>query len=128
MGRDRTIERNHLHQWRLRIAQYEAVSRTGKSTVFSSVREFYGYHGTCSQTFRKYYNRYQASGLANDLFPRRRGPKRRVRSEAEANQAREAVFKILHSSPSDFGFNRATWKRADLQQALKMGGRHAEQA
>jgi len=103
------------------IEQYEAV-RSGRSTVFSSVDSFYAYHGTCSQTFRKYYNRYRASGLANDLFPRSRGPKRRIKSQAEATLQKEAVFKVLHSPPSHFGFNRATWKRADLQQALKATG------
>jgi transposase len=86
------------------------------------VRDFYKYHGTCSQIFRKYYNRYQASGMSNDLFPRRRGPRRRVRSQVEVIQAKEAMFKVLHSPPSEFGFNRATWKRADLQQALRTTG------
>lgn len=121
MRADRTIERNYVRQWRMLIAQYEAV-KTGRSTAFSSVRDFYVYHGTCAQTFRKYYNRYRASGLTTDLFPRRRGPKHRVKSEDEATQAKEAVFKILHSPPTDYGFNRATWKRADLQQALKTTG------
>jgi hypothetical protein len=121
MRGDRTIERNYLRQWRLLIAQYETI-KTGRSTAFSSVRDFYEYHGTCSQTFRKYYNRYRANGLPNDLLPRRRGPKRRVKSQTEANQAKEAVFKVLHSPPSDLGFNRATWKRADLQQALRTTG------
>lgn len=121
MRADRTIERNYLRQWRMLIAQYEAV-KTGRSRAFSSVRDFYAYHGTCSQTFRKYYNRYRASGLTTDLFPRRRGPKHRVKSEAEATQAREAVFKVLHSPPSGFGFNRATWKSDNLQEALNATG------
>jgi hypothetical protein len=121
MRADRTIERSYLRQWRLIIAQYEVV-KSGKSTAFSNVRDFYAHHGTCSQTFRKYYNRYSASGLATDLLPRRRGPKHRVKSAAEAAQAKEAVFKTLHSPPSDFGFNRTTWKRVDLQQALKSAG------
>src|ERR1700757_160840 len=121
MRADRTIERNYVRQWRMLIAQYEAV-KMGRSTAFSSVRDFYVYHGACAQTFRKYYNRYRASGLTTDLFPRRRGPKLRVKSEAEATQAKEAVLKILHSPPADYGFNRATWKRADLQKALKTTG------
>jgi hypothetical protein len=121
MRADRTIERSYLRQWRRLIAEYDAV-RSGKSTAFSNVRDFYAHHGTCSQTFRKYYNRHSVSGLATDLLPRRRGPKHRLESVAEAAQAKEAVFKILHSPPSDFGFNRATWKRADLQQALKSTG------
>jgi len=121
MRADRTIERSYLRQWRILIAQYEAV-RTGRSTAFSSVREFYAHHGTCSQTFRKYYNRYRESGLATDLLPRRRGPKHRVKLETEVTQAKEALFKILHSPPASFGFNRATWKRDDLQHALKASG------
>ena len=121
MRGDQTIERNYLQQWRMLITQYQAV-KTGRSTAFSNIGEFYAYHETSSQTFRKYYNRYRASGLSSDLLPRRRGPKCRAKSQAEANQAREAVFKVLHSPPSDFGFNRTTWKRADLQQALKTTG------
>ncbi|WFU46084.1 IS630 family transposase (plasmid) [Bradyrhizobium sp. CB82] len=121
MRADRTVERNYLRQWRMLIEQYEAV-KTGRSAAFSNVRDFYECHGTCSQTFRKYYNRYRTSGLTSDLFPQRRGPKHRVKSEAEATQAKEAVFRILHSPPSDFGFIRATWKRTDLQQALKTIG------
>ena len=42
---------------------------------------------------------------------------------------KEAVFKLLHSPPSDHGFNRTTWKVDELQQAVKkMGltlGKHA---
>ena len=45
-----------------------------------------------------------------------------MKSETEATQAKEAVFKILHAPPSAFSFNRATWKYADLQQALETTG------
>jgi transposase len=121
MRADRTIERSYLHQWRILIAQYEVV-RAGRSSAFISVRDFYAHHGTCSQTFRKYYNRYRASGLATDLLPRRRGPKHRVKPDAEAAREKAALFKILHSPPSEYGFNRVIWKRADLQQALKTTG------
>ena len=121
MRGDQTIERNYLRQWRMLIAQYEAV-KTGGPRHSAVLREFYAHHETCSQTFRKYYNRYRAGGLATDLLPRRRGPKHRAKSQAEVNQAKEAVFKVLHSPPSDFGFNRTTWKRDDLQHALKTRG------
>ncbi|WP_234683000.1 IS630 family transposase [Bradyrhizobium monzae] len=121
MKSDRTIERSYLRQWRLLVAEYEAV-KSGNSTTFTKVRDFYAHHGTCSQTFRKYYNRYLASGLTSDLLPRRRGPKHRVKSETEVIAARDAVFKVLHSPPSDFGFNRSTWKRDELQQALRISG------
>jgi hypothetical protein len=54
---DRTIERNYLQKWRFLIPEYEAV-KAGRSEAFQRVGDFYRHHGTCSQTFRKYYNRY----------------------------------------------------------------------
>jgi transposase len=35
---------------------------------------------------------------------------------------KEAVFKLLHSPPSDHGFNRTTWKVDEMQQALEQTG------
>jgi transposase InsO family protein len=83
---DRTIERNYLAKWRLLIPEYEAV-KAGRSTVFQRVGDFYRHHGTCSQTFRKYYNRYLRSGDEADLLPQRRGPKWRARREPEGIEA-----------------------------------------
>ncbi len=71
---DRTIERNYLQKWRFLISEYEEV-KAGRSPMFKRVGEFYRHHGTCSQTFRKYYNRYLSGGSDADLLPRRRGPK-----------------------------------------------------
>ena len=68
---DRTIERNYLQKWRFLIPEYEAV-KAGRSTSFRRVGDFYRHHGTCSQTFRKYYNRYLRSGEEADLLPQRR--------------------------------------------------------
>jgi transposase InsO family protein len=83
---DRTIERNYQQKWRFLIAEYEAV-KAGKSEAFRSVGDFYRHHGTCSQTFRKYYNRYQQSGAEADLLPQRRGPKWRERRAPEGIEA-----------------------------------------
>ncbi len=83
---DRTIERNYLQKWRFLIPEYEAV-KAGRSAAFKRVGEFYRHHGTCSQTFRKYYNRYLQSGSEDDLLPRRRGPKWRERREPEGIEA-----------------------------------------
>ncbi len=55
--------------------------------AFQRVGDFYRHHGTCSQTFRKYYNRYLQSGDEADLLPRRRGPKWRERREPEGIEA-----------------------------------------
>jgi transposase InsO family protein len=79
---DRTIERNYIQKWRFLIAEYEEV-KAGRSTTFSRVGDFYRHHGTCSQTFRKYYNRYLRSGAESDLLPQRRGPKWRERRGPE---------------------------------------------
>lgn len=82
---DRTIERNYLQKWRFLIADYEEV-KAGRSTKFARVGDFYRHHGTCSQTFRKYYNRYLRGG-ESELLPQRRGPKwktRRMPADLEA--------------------------------------------
>jgi len=83
---DRTIERNYLQKWRFLIAEYEEV-KAGRSTAFRRVGDFYAHHGTCSQTFRKYDNRYLQSGREEDLLPRPRGPKWRERRVPEGIDA-----------------------------------------
>jgi hypothetical protein len=70
---DRTIERNYLQKWHFLIPEYEAV-KAGRSETYRRIGDFYRHHGTCSQTFRKYCNRYLASGtedgrLAYAHFP-----------------------------------------------------------
>lgn len=83
---DKTIERNYIQKWRFLIAEYEAV-KNGLSPTFKRVGEFYRHHGTCSQTFRKYYNRYLAEGGEAALLPQRRGPKWKERREPTAIEA-----------------------------------------
>src|SRR5260221_12462658 len=83
---DRTIERNYLQKWRFLIPEYEAV-KAGRAETFRRGGGFYRHHGTCSQTFRKYYNRYMQSGTEADLLPQRRGPKGRERRGTEGIRA-----------------------------------------
>jgi transposase len=118
MNGDRTVERSHIRRWQALIAEYDDV-KEGRSGRFRRVSDFYRHHGTCAQTFRKFYNRYRHSGTEAALLPQRRGPKRR---EPQALEASEALFKILHAPPSDFGYNRTTWRLADLQAALRASG------
>jgi transposase len=113
---DRTVERNYIRKWQFLISEYEAV-RERRSDKFRRIEDFYHHHGTCAQTFRKYYNRYRRSGVEADLLPQRRGPKKR-----EPEAVSEALFKTLHAPPSTFGYNRTTWKIADLQEALDASG------
>jgi len=89
---DRTIERNYLQKWRFLIPEYEAV-KAGRSDTFRRVGDFYRHHGTCSQTFRKYYNRYLRSGAEADLLPQRRGPKWRDRREPEGVEAEVVAWR-----------------------------------
>jgi transposase InsO family protein len=83
---DRTIERNYLQKWRFLISEYEEV-KAGRSLRFRRVGDFYRHHGTCSQSFRKYYNRYLQSGEEAALLPQRRGPKWRERRQPEGIEA-----------------------------------------
>jgi transposase InsO family protein len=82
---DRTIERNYLQKWRFLIKEYEEV-KAGRSKTFARVGEFYRHHGTCSQSFRKYYNRYLQCG-DDGLMPQRRGPKWKTRRMPAALEA-----------------------------------------
>ena len=83
---DRTIERNYLQKWRFLISEYEEV-KAGRSLRFRRVGDFYRHHGTCSQSFRRYYNRYLQSGEEAALLPQRRGPKWRERRQPEGIEA-----------------------------------------
>jgi len=65
---DRTIEWNYIQKWRFLIAEYEEV-KADRSLKFARVGAFYRHHGTCSQTFRKYYNRYLRSGAHFRNYP-----------------------------------------------------------
>lgn len=71
---DLTLDRNYVQKWRFLISEYEAV-KAGRSERYRRVGEFYQAHGTCSQTFRKYYNRYLQNPGDASLVPRKRGPK-----------------------------------------------------
>jgi hypothetical protein len=53
---DRAIERNYIQKWRFLIREYEAV-KAGRSAHFTRIGDFHRHHGTCSQTFSKYYTR-----------------------------------------------------------------------
>jgi transposase InsO family protein len=119
---DRTIERNYVQKWRFLIREYEEV-KAGRSAQFARVGEFYLHHGTCSQTFRKYYNRYLRSGSEADLLPQRRGPKWKTRRMPAAIEAevlaqrrlglnRYEIYAVLRErrgqSPSPSAIYRAT--------------------
>jgi len=45
----------------------------------------------------------------------------------DRQDVKEKVFEVLHTPPSDYGFNRTTWKFNDLQQALAQSEVHIGQ-
>lgn len=82
---DGTLKKNYIQKYQFLIQEYEKV-KAKQHPKFRFVKDFYAFHGTCPQTFLKYYGRYRASGELSDLLPGKRGPKwrsRRTGSEIE---------------------------------------------
>lgn len=76
---DKTLKNNYIQTYQFLISEYEAV-KSGQHAIYKKVKDFYKAHGTCPQTFLKYYGRYKQSN--NDLsmlLPGKRGPKYRTR-------------------------------------------------
>src|SRR2546428_4376368 len=118
---DRTIERNYLQKWRFLIPEYEGV-KAGRSPLFKRVGDFYRHHGTCSQTFRKYYNRYLQSGEEVDLLPRRRGPKWRERRRPGGDEAENFGQRQRGEKPyQDPGVFRVTRQEGTMPLPIQRG-------
>ena len=82
---DQTLKKNYIQKYQFLIEEYERV-KAGRHPQFRFVKDFYAFHGTCPQTFLKYYGRYQQSGDPEALLPQKRGPKwksRRTCAEIE---------------------------------------------
>lgn len=77
-SQDQTLKKNYIQKYQFLIQEYERV-KAGKHPEFRFVKDFYAFHGTCPQTFLKYYGRYRQSGAEQDLLPRKRGPKWKTR-------------------------------------------------
>lgn len=72
---DSTLKKNYVQKYQFLIKEYEAV-KTKQHPTFKFVKEFYAAHGTCPQTFLKYYARFkQAGGQSDSLIPQKRGPR-----------------------------------------------------
>lgn len=80
---DKTLKKNYIQKYQFLIEEYEQV-KAGIHETFDKVGEFYEAHGTCRQTFLKYYARYkQSGGDPSSLLPGKRGPKYRTRRPEE---------------------------------------------
>jgi len=83
---DKTLKKNYIQKYQYLIKEYEQI-KNKEHNQYKTVGEFYKAHGTCRQTFLKYYGRYKQGGLNIALLlPGKRGPKyhfRRISSEIE---------------------------------------------
>lgn len=76
---DKTLKKNYIQVYQHLISGYEQVKRK-EHEQYKTVGEFYNAHGTCRQTFLKYYNRYKQGGNNIELLlPGKRGPKYKTR-------------------------------------------------
>src|SRR6266498_2665741 len=72
---DTTLKKNYVQKYQFLVGEYEEV-KAKKHPVFKFAKDFYAAHGTCPQTFLKYYNRYkQSGGQEETLLPQKRGPR-----------------------------------------------------
>jgi transposase len=76
--------------------------------------------GIDKKTCRKYLLLFEQGGAA-PLFARQTKSGRKFDDEA----IKKAVFSLLHEPPSDYGFNRTSWRMADLCRVLREKGRPA---
>ncbi len=86
-SRDETLKKNYIQKYCYLIKEYELV-KEGNHPRFTLVGDFYKAHGTCAQTFLKYYGRYRQSGCdVSQLLPGKRGPKYKSRRTDPAIEA-----------------------------------------
>jgi len=95
---DNTLKKNYIQKYQFLVKEYEQVKR-GEHSQFRYVKDFYAFHGTCPQTFLKYYGRYRQSGEVESLLPQKRGPKWKSRRTCP-----EIEMQVL--SLRDKGLNR----------------------
>jgi transposase len=95
------------------------VSRVLDGQMASSVaRDF----RVSTKTVLKWVARFRAEGQGG-LDDRSSRPHRIARRHLQPGKPlSDAVFALLHTPPRDSGFNRTTWRLADLHSALKARG------
>lgn len=76
--KDKTLKNNYIQKYQFLIGEYESI-KAKNHPVYRSVGAFYQAHGTCRQTFLKYYARYKSSGDPSSFLPGKRGPKYQTR-------------------------------------------------
>jgi hypothetical protein len=76
--------------------------------------------GIDKKTYRKYLRAFDTGGHAA-LFARQTNSTRKFDDET----VKQAVFRILHEPPSNYGINRTTWIMPDLSRVLRDAGQPA---
>jgi hypothetical protein len=72
--------------------------------------------GSRRASAKKYFDDFQAKGIDGVLNPSR------TLSKADTKPVRANVFRVLHSPPQMYGFNRTTWRLKDLNLVLRRQG------
>ena len=92
--------------------------RNRSMTIFAhlnniSKRQIADYLGSNRATVRGYIEKFETDGIEGLFDFHRKEPKK-----YEDQRYKDNVFKILHSPPSCYGFNRTTWRMEDLYQVM----------
>ena len=69
--------------------------------------------GITKGTYYRYLHKYREGGITG-LFSRKLNPNRKFDNE----EIKEAVFRVLHEPPSQYGINRTSWIMPDLSRVL----------
>ncbi len=101
----------HIHSKPLRYRNRAIVIIANHRNI--SIRSIARILGCHRNTIRSYIRQFNSGGIEL-LFDF----SRKKTKKFEEPQYIEMVFKILHSPPSCFGFNRTTWRIEDLYRAL----------
>jgi transposase len=79
------------------------------------------------RTVHKWVRRFRSRGFEG-LQDRSSRPHRIPRQQMKpGSELHDAVFSLLHTPPTDSGFNRTTWRLSDLRAVLSSGGTIATQ-
>ena len=76
--------------------------------------------GICKGTYLSYLRQYHLGGTER-LF----APKTRSTRKYDNENLKQAVFRVLHEPPAQYGINRATWIMPDLSRVLGEAGQPA---
>lgn len=100
---DETLKRNYIQKYQYLVQEYEAV-KSKQHEQYKKVKDFYKAHGTCAQTFLKYYGRYKQNGNKEEyLLPDKRGPKYSTRRASR--EIEEQVLEIREKGCNKYEVN-----------------------